>query len=270
MEGSHYEQHHYEDPKFPVLFHLDTLSESMVFVPHWHQNLEILYFLEGGAAITIDTEEIAASAGDVVVIPTNALHNVVCTTALTSYYCLIVDWDFCGALGLPLDTLDFRRRIREPALCARLDALAEELRDKAPYCKAQALSDIISIMVYLARHQLAPSRISLSETQSSRLEMVKRVFLYIDQHYAEPLTMDQLAGRAGFTKYYFCHIFKELTGMTPVSYINFIRCRKAKEFLTVKGCNVGEAAVLCGFTNLSYFTKTYKKYNGELPSSAMK
>lgn len=48
MEGSHYEQHHYEDPKFPVLFHLDTLSESMVFVPHWHQNLEILYFLEGG------------------------------------------------------------------------------------------------------------------------------------------------------------------------------------------------------------------------------
>lgn len=269
MPNSHYEQHSYEDPKFPVFFHLDTLTDTSLFVPHWHENPEILYILEGEAQVTINTESVPVRSGDIIVIPSNALHSIACSK-LVRYYCLIVGLDLCLSLGLPLDQISLKRKISNPGLCCRLDALAKAFSERAPYYKVQALSDILAILVDMVRNHQDPEPFNLSAAQSTRLEMLKKVFLYIEQNYARDLTTEQLAECAGFAKHYFCHVFKEMTGITPVNYINYIRCRKAKELLAVKGCSVSEAAASCGFTNLSYFTKTYKRYNGSLPSEASK
>ena len=266
MNASSYEQHYYEDPKFPIIFHRDIIVQKEVFVPHWHQSIEILYFLEGNAVVMADTEEIKVEAEDVVVVPPNALHKISCTSSRTVYYCLIVGWEFCEAMGLPMDYLCFKRRITDVLLCKKIADLALEFEQKQEYYKTRILSQTLDIMVLIARKHSAESAFLLSDRQCVQLEKIKKVFRFIEQHYAEDLTLLRLAEHVGFNKYYFCHIFKEFTGMTPVEYINYIRCRKAKEYLSAKGCNVSETAALCGFDNLSYFTKIYKKINGELPS----
>ena len=57
-------------------------------------------------------------------------------------------------------------------------------------------------------------------------------------------------------------VFKEVTRRTPVDYINFIRCNYARNLLLSGRYNVSESAEMSGFKNLSYFSKTYKKYMG--------
>ena len=72
------------------------------------------------------------------------------------------------------------------------------------------------------------------------------------------------------SKYYFCRIFKNITGSTVIKYLNMYRCMKARELLSSGKYTVSEAALECGFENMSYFSKTYKAYSGSVPSMAKK
>lgn len=266
VKTDYYETHFYDDPGFPVIFHLDKIDNQMNFIPHWHQNPELLYFTKGKATVSIDTEVLSAAAGDIVIAPSNYLHKIT-TDRYTEYYCLIPDLEFCKKFGIEPDSINYAHRISDENLNKKMDTIIKEFNKKDTYYKPIILSEIISLLSYAARYYTAASPVRLSKKQAARTEMIKKSFLYIDMHFSDNLTIDSLADYLGLTKYYFCHIFKQLTGMTPVSYINYIRCRKAKGLLSSGKCaNVSDAAEQCGFSNLSYFTRTYKKYNGCLPS----
>ena len=82
--------------------------------------------------------------------------------------------------------------------------------------------------------------------------------------------LDEVCSEIGVSKCYFCHIFKEVTGMTAIKMLNFIRCQEVKIVFFNSEGNIWETAHKCGFENMSYFTKTYKLIMGELPSKTMK
>lgn len=268
MESNTYEPHYYKDPTFPIIFHYDIVHPNTCR-PHWHENLEILYITHGEPLTKINTEEVGARPGDIVVIPSNALHRTTCIFGEACYYCLIIDRNFCSQFGFSLDLMSFQKVIHDPELSALMDSIVKEFEEQRNYFQAQILSSILSLMVLLSRKHLAAAPPALNKAQKSQLDMVKRSFIFIEENYSKELTADGLAQHVGFNKFYFHHVFKELTGMTPISYINFVRCRKAKELLSSGRHNVGETAVLCGFDNMSYFSKTYKKYIGELPSETI-
>ena len=58
--------------------------------------------------------------------------------------------------------------------------------------------------------------------------------------------------------------------MTPVTYINLLRCYEAKKLLKTNKFTIKEVSEKCGFFNYSYFAKTFKKHIGVLPSECMK
>ena len=78
--------------------------------------------------------------------------------------------------------------------------------------------------------------------------------------------MDSVCRETGFSKSYICHTFKEVTGQTVLDYVNFLRCNHARSLLASGKYNVGESALQSGFSNLSYFSRTYRRIMGELPS----
>ena len=104
------------------------------------------------------------------------------------------------------------------------------------------------------------------ETVEKRdLITVKKVLLYIRENYSQKITLDGIAAYALVDKYTLCKIFKKITDQTLFDNINSYRCMKAAEYIS-EGKSVSEALLLCGFENNSYFTKTFKKYTGALPS----
>jgi transcriptional regulator GlxA family with amidase domain len=63
----------------------------------------------------------------------------------------------------------------------------------------------------------------------------------------------------------FRRLFREYTGMSPIEYRNDIRLNSARAKIQSGEYNVSEAAALCGFTNLSFFIRLYKKKFGHTP-----
>lgn len=92
---------------------------------------------------------------------------------------------------------------------------------------------------------------------------------YIRGYYNRKLTLDEIAQAIYVDKYALCRDFKRLSGQTIVQYTNSYRCQQAAEHIA-NGCTVAEAAEQCGFDNISFFIKTFKKYMGMLPSSYKK
>ena len=78
--------------------------------------------------------------------------------------------------------------------------------------------------------------------------------------------MDQFIGEPK----YFCRYFYQAVHKTPIEYLNFYRVERACFILDTESCSVGDAAYRCGFNDLGYFIRTFKKMKGITPKKYSK
>lgn len=265
MAFSFYEQHIHEDPDFPIIFHNDNLMEDSNFLSHWHENIEFLYFRQGRGVVLCDAVPYTALPGDAVIINTGALHTIRSQTPVSNYDCLIVDKLFLEGFDLPFEKMRLLSPLRDEVIGAHFDRIARETSEKKPYFKTAVKAETLSLFTHIYR---TASRQDLPEGQqnSRKLDMVRSAISYIRQHFTEDITVDDICRHLGFSKYYFCREFRRITGRTVTDTINLLRCSHAKSLISSERYNVSESAERSGFRNLSYFSKTYKRYNGILPS----
>ncbi|MFC4776591.1 helix-turn-helix domain-containing protein [Paenibacillus sp. GCM10023252] len=89
---------------------------------------------------------------------------------------------------------------------------------------------------------------------------LERVFAYIDLHYAQPLTLKELADQAELTPNYFCQLFHERVGLTPIAYLQKRRVEEAVRLLRHTKLSVSKIAAQTGFDSSSYFGKVFRKH----------
>lgn len=99
---------------------------------------------------------------------------------------------------------------------------------------------------------------------------INRSIDYIEHHYTEPLTLDQLSRIAGFSQTHFGALFKRMTGMSPWDYINLKRISHARELLKTTNFPVETIAEESGFNNTTLFNRIFKKIIGLTPSEVRK
>ena len=102
------------------------------------------------------------------------------------------------------------------------------------------------------------------------VDRTKKAIDYIENHYAEAITLSDLAKATGLSSSEFCRSFKSIMGHTPMEYLANIRIRKSLPLLTNKEHSITEIADLCGFSGSSYYSETFKKYMGVTPSQYIK
>ncbi len=110
---------------------------------------------------------------------------------------------------------------------------------------------------------------NLLERKSSKLQTSNRIAFvieYIKSHLSEPITIAQLSKMAYMSESNFYRVFKNELGVSPVQFINECRVEKAIDMLRVPGIQVKEVYMACGFNNLSYFVRTFKKVKEMTPS----
>ena len=88
---------------------------------------------------------------------------------------------------------------------------------------------------------------------------------YIFENYKRDVSIDEIAEHCIINKAHLSRIFKKETNHTIINFINIIRCNNARQMIA-QGMSVRESAIENGFNNLSYFSRTYKKHIGCLPS----
>lgn len=261
-----YEAHRYSDPALPIFFHRDTVGGGVSSSLHWHEAVELLYCREGSGTAVSDGERIPLSVGGLAVINANRLHAVYAEEHCC-YDCLIVSPALFQGFDLPVPEAPLCSLVWDARLEASFTRIGEELRARRPYYKTAVRAATIELYILLCREHALAIPAPEADRGGQRLELCKRVIAYLRQHYAEPVSIDDICRAVGFSKYYLCHAFKEVTGQTVIGYLNFLRCSAARGLLATGEYNITESARLCGFQNLSYFTRTYKRQMGELPSA---
>ena len=88
---------------------------------------------------------------------------------------------------------------------------------------------------------------------------------YINAHYAEKITLEEMARRVYLSPPYFSRVFKEETGEAFTAYLNRIRIDRSKELLRHKSIRLADIALLVGFEDQSYYSKVFKKLEGITP-----
>ncbi len=260
-ETRNYESHVLPDPSTPYFFH----AGNSYTMPHWHENIEILYF-HGDGVMFCDRTSYKVHTHDIAVFNSNALHSVPLSSPV-GHDCLIIDGGFLAKCDISIAETKFDCIISDGE-AQRLyleikKAIAERKENDSRFGAAAVKSAILAFMVYLCRN------FSQKDTyEQGHGDSVKRALGYIKSHFDEPLTIDRIADSVNVSKYYFCREFHRETGFTVVRYINNLRCREAEKLLRNGKYTVGEVARMCGFENLSYFTRTYKTIIGHTPTES--
>ncbi|MBQ8605767.1 MAG: AraC family transcriptional regulator [Clostridia bacterium] len=261
MAYSKYELHQY-DSEFPIMFRLSTRTPSRPFSPHWHEHIEILYIKTGICRVDAGGVISILNPGDVILFSPDCPHDIRQYEMDCSYYCITVDRSFCVRFGIPVNRGQFSLCYTSGIPCDCFARIVSLMEAKPPCYREEVKALCMQMLAVIYRDE------DTGEAQTNNVsnEMVARAIEYINTHFAEPVTVDEISEHVGFSKFYFCRKFKTVTGKTVVDYINMMRCINAKRLIKSGQYNVSESAFMSGFHNLSYFSKTYIKHMGNSPS----
>ena len=105
----------------------------------------------------------------------------------------------------------------------------------------------------------------LEELSSRHSRPIQTALRYIHKHYAQPISMAEVAGQLYRSPEHFSRQFKEEVGETFSSYLTRYRLEQAQELLQSTDLPVAQVAVLTGYATPGYFSRLYKKYKGLSP-----
>jgi two-component system response regulator YesN len=97
--------------------------------------------------------------------------------------------------------------------------------------------------------------------------LMNKICDYLEEHYQEDISLEEAAKIIGFSSYYFSKLMKEYCNISYVDYVSTIRMKKAKEFFDTTDKTINEVALLVGYSDPNYFTRVFKKLEGETPSA---
>ncbi len=253
--------------ELPIILKRSIRRKTAITAPlnfNWHESIEILYVDDGEGVVVCDFEQHPISRGDIFIINSDVFHSIH-TDNYLSYYYLIVDSDFCKTNGLNMATILFEEKIRDSWAISMFGAILRTFTEEGAFYKAKVRAKVLDFLVYLCEKY----GVEISEREKKRdknFDNIRAAIIYIRDHIREKITVDTLAQMSGMSKYHFIREFKRITHYTPVMYVNIVRIEMARRLIGEKDLSIGEVSEKCGFDNVSYFTKTFKKYTGTTPS----
>ncbi len=259
---------------FPIEFHHVDKKHPRYQMPfHWHIDYELLRVVSGEFLLSLNTDTVKLTAGDAALIQDGVLHGG--TPNGCVYECIDFDLNaFLHGSTICKKELDdvqnhrvelwktFPADSEENAVIQRLfDTLSKSEKG----CEFITQGLIFELLGLILRNHRYTETDAHAKQGRKRVRQLKNALQLIRTQYNLPLTLDKLAEAAEMSPKYFCRFFAEMTGRTPIDYLNYYRVECACEQLLYSDESVTEIALGCGFNDLSYFVKTFKRYKGTAP-----
>lgn len=262
----------------PFSLYKGTLDKSYPNISlHWHEELEIIYILDGHCQFKVDLESFLVNKGDILIVGPQKLHSL---TASENSYMTWVSFVFNinmltssntdGALikyfspilnnthELPF-LIKSNNLIYDKLLCCIENIMYSYYENEIAY-ELEIKSNLLHFFALMYKADLIlrnDKSISLNTT-----DKIKLVLNYIHNNYTKDISVESLARICDFSEYHFMRFFKKHIGLTCIQYINNFRLEKASHMLIFTKNTIMDISLEVGFDNLSYFNKLFKrKYN---------
>ncbi len=272
------------EASFPVQKYITKLkADYPVVTTHWHEEAELTLISKGKCVYQIDLVEYEVEEGDILFIPPLFLHSISLGKSegvLSETYVFHLNFlggnstDICSTRYLtPMMNQEFLMpcviTTKHPAYVSLRKIIGQitSLYDEAVIGYEIALKSLFLQAIFLLLQYSEKTNTSYTGNHSDKL---KKVLDYIELHYAEQISISQLAKLCYFSDYHFMRFFKRHMNMTCVEYINNLRLEKAVELFEQGNTEILDVSLLVGYHNLSYFHRAFKKKYNMTPLSFIK
>lgn len=261
--------------EFPFEYHhLNKTHPRYVMDYHWHEEFELIRVLKGTLEMSVNEMHISLKPGELVLVPGGALHAGIPESC--TYECLVFDLGYfknSGPVSSPWFHKILSKSIRphifydagNKAVINAASAVFASASEPAPGYELSVGGSVSLLFGYILTGELYETGAPVSVRGMRKVSRIKDVIDFIEHNYSSEITLDELSKVASMNPKYFCRFFKEMTSRTPMDYLNYQRIEHAAHDLSHSGKSVTEAAYGCGFNDLSYFIRTFRKYKGVTP-----
>jgi len=106
----------------------------------------------------------------------------------------------------------------------------------------------------------------LDDYNEATLQSIQKAIIFIDEHFVENISLEQVASHVQLSPNYFSNLFKKTTGTSFIEYLTRLRVEKAKEILVNLNQTVYQVANAVGYHDARYFSRVFKSVCGKTPS----
>jgi AraC-like DNA-binding protein len=124
----------------------------------------------------------------------------------------------------------------------------------------------VKLLSIFAQHLAMISNQVIIQQENAESPVITRAKDYICEHQSEKLSLGQVARAVNMSAFYFCKMFKKITGVNFTDYLSRVRIEKAKNLLLNPNLRVSEIAFEVGFQSLTHFNRVFKKLLGQSPT----
>ncbi len=276
IEKSQKEIKEHGDYAFPVNVSLEKIEmyEQGSFLWHWHPEIEITWIMDGEIEYHVNEKKYILHAGEGIFCNSRMLHagyqigEKTCTylsitfhprfiygyenSRIQEKYVLpIIENEASGSLKL----------VQENDWQKEMIACMQEIYQNWLYPSDDYELEVHRNLMVIWKNLYHYFQTVQKQTQNSQgyLERLREMIAYIQGHYAEEISLDDIAEAVNLCKSECCRFFKRHMGMTMFEYILFLRIQNSLPYLR-QGKTITETAGLVGFTSPAYYGQIFKRY----------
>lgn len=266
---------------FPFVIYDNLIPEFFTQFPiHWHEEVEIIYVHKGMAIYNIDYTRLIVEEGDILYISPSILHdfaqfqnnnfkssvfvfnlsiiNNTLDICANKYFSPLLNNE-CNPYFILKKSASSYNEIKN---C--LDNILKYNANMNSFFELQIKSELLKLMYLFFSENLI--QIYTSKTENKSTILIKKIITYLKENYQNSITLQDLSKKFNLSPYYISHVFKKSTNMTCIDFLIAYRLNMASTLLYTTDLPILDIALECGFNNISYFNRAFKKQFNTTPT----
>lgn len=234
---------------------------------HAHRNHELYYLVEGKTKYVVGDEIFNVSKGDAVFIPKGILHMTDSEECMRSERFLFSFDDalFDEETACLFEGLTSKRLAHIPANRREefeniILSVEKHYGSNDPLKRAAVKLHLLELISYISLYS-TEAVVKISESD----KIVYGISEYINLHYGEELSLENLSRIFSVSESHLSRKFKTVSGVGITEYITCVRIMNAERILRSEECSITEVASRCGFNDSNYFSAVFKRMKGITP-----
>lgn len=267
-----------EKSSFRTLHNNSPISEFK-WEYHYHPEIELVCVVSGSGTRHVGYHKSNYTNGDLVLIGSNIPHSGFGLNSIDPHEEIVIQFreeilqfpqeeieaiSIKNLLELSKYGIHFQNKIKKNLL-PKLRLMLESQGYKRYLLLLEILFELSKTKDYkLLNKEIMPY--TIISKNKTRLE---NIFTYVEHNYDKEILIEDVARLANLTLPAFCNFFKKATQITFTEFVNRYRINKAC-LLIAQDKPISECSYHCGFNNVTYFNRMFKKYTGKTPSEFIK
>ena len=259
--------HIYNLPYYP------SIGDELLF-NHWHEELEIVYTLQGNSLHYIDGTCIRSQPGRLIVVNSESSHNIIPDRSVYGngrkvVIALIISREFLEEVFPDFRNMYFlnEKEVTTPVIRELMVTLSHfgDGTELSRYEKIYRKGLVLQLLYHITQEGVAEKNVILPLNNLKNIERLKGVLQFIENHYMEKISQAEIAEKFYFSREYFARFLKKHTGMTFTEYLTKYRLQKARMQLMASDSGILEIALNNGFSDDRRLILAFRQEYGTTP-----